>query len=243
MLISAVRLLIVVPARIGSTRLPEKPLRPLGGEPLVRVVARRVLDWRLDARFVVATDDARVIDAVAPLGVHGVMTAGRHGSGTERVAEVASRPEFADADVVLNLQGDEPFMPRAAAEGALERIRRGDAIGTAAQPLASRGLIHPDRVKVEVDERGRARRFYRHPSPNACVRPHAVFQHLGVYAYTRDALARWVTLPPVPDEFTERLEQLRPFHHGMPIGVSVLSETVPAGIDTIDDLRFAEARL
>ncbi|MDH3497844.1 MAG: NTP transferase domain-containing protein [Gemmatimonadota bacterium] len=232
----------MIPARVGSTRLPIKPLRLLGGEPLIRVVARRAQALELGGDLVVATDDPRVLEAIAPLGVRGLLTAAHHTSGTERVAEVAAQPEFAAADVLLNLQGDEPFVPAAAARGALDRVRRGDDIGTAAQPLVPGGWRDPHRVKVELDGRGRARRFYRTPGPT-CPHGAATFQHIGVYAYTPRALRRWAALAPTAAERAEALEQLRPLAHGFTIGVAIVAEPAPHGIDTEDDLRLAEALL
>lgn len=242
MLVFAVRIVVVIPARIGSTRLPQKPLRLLAGEPLIRVVARRALALGLGGPVVVASDDRRVLEAVAPLGVAGVLTDPGHASGTERVAEVAARPELASADMLLNLQGDEPFLTRSAALGALRRVERGDDVGTAAQPLRPGVDRNPNRVKVEIDARGTARRFFRSPDP-ATPPAGEVLQHLGVYAYTPATVRRWVALPPVAGERADELEQLRPLAHGMRIGVAKLSEAAPHGIDTEEDLRLAEAML
>lgn len=235
------RLVCVIPARRGSSRLPDKPLRLLHGEPLIRVVARHALELDLGGPVIVASDDEGVLDAVADLDVRPVLTSGSHRSGTERVAEVAARPECAEADIVLNLQGDEPFLSRSAALGAVDRVRTGDDIGTAAQALEPSGWRNPARVKVEVDGRGRARRFYRTPIPGACSRRLPTFQHLGVYAYSPAVLRRWVTASPTADEAAEALEQLRPLALGMGIGVATVNERVSHGIDTEDDLRAAEA--
>lgn len=237
------RLVCVIPARYDSTRLPGKPLRLLRGEPLIRVVARRALAFDLAGDIVVASDDARVLEAVADVRVDGLLTARTHASGTERVAEAVDRLGLRDADLVLNLQGDEPFLPREAAAGALDRVYAGDDIGTAAQPLGPDGMRDPHRVKVELDGRGRALRFYRTPAGPACAFRPAVFQHLGVYAVRAGTLRTWLALPPVDDERTERLEQLRPLAHGMRIGVAVLPVAVPHGIDTEHDLQLAEAAL
>jgi len=236
-----VPLVCVIPARLGACRLPQKPLRLLAGEPLVRVVARHALELELGGLVVVASDDERVLEAVAPLGVVGMLTRQDHASGTERVAEVVNRPEFAAIDVVLNLQGDEPFLPREAALGAVARVRDGDDVGTAAQPLDHRARHDPQRVKVEVDGRGRALGFCRTLSARARRPLGRVLQHVGVYAYSPATLRRWVALPATADERTERLEQLRPLAHGFTIGVAALAEPAPHGIDTEEDLRMAEA--
>jgi 3-deoxy-manno-octulosonate cytidylyltransferase (CMP-KDO synthetase) len=161
------------------------------------------------------------------------------------VAEVVTSKAFSAFDIVLNVQGDEPLVARAALAGAIERVRGGDPIGTAAGDLDPALAADPNRVKVVVDARGRAVYFSRAPIPfdrDACgdVIYH---QHVGVYAYTRDALARWVRLAPVPEERWERLEQLRPLLHGIAIGVALFSGPVAPGVDTADDLRFAEAQL
>jgi len=192
---------------------------------------------------IVASDDQRVLDAVAETGAVGVLTGAGHRSGTERVAEAAAHPAVRDADIVLNLQGDEPFVAADAARGALARVREGDDVGTAAQPLSQEAWRDPHRVKVELDGRGRAVRFYRTPAAPACTRRAPTFQHIGVYAYRPAALARWVALPPTAAECEDGLEQLRPLEHGMRIGVAVLPGGAPHGIDTEDKLRLAEALL
>jgi len=129
--------------------------------------------------------------------------------------------------------------------GALERVRAGDAIGTAAGALEPALAPDPNRVKVVIDARGRAVYFSRAPIPydRDGTRAAVYHQHVGVYAYTRDALERWVRLPPVAEERWERLEQLRPLLHGMAIGVALVSGPVAPGVDTADDLRSAERQL
>jgi len=167
-------------------------------------------------------------------------------SGTDRIAEVARRPEFAHYDIVVNLQGDEPFMPVEAVVGAIARAAAGDAIGTAAAPLDPALVDDPARVKVVCDQRGRALYFSRSPIP--CLRDEADravarwWQHLGVYAYRREALLAVTALPPSLTEIMERLEQLRALDAGMTIGVALLDAPAPAGIDTPDDLAAAQAR-
>lgn len=204
-------------------------------------MARRALEVDLEARVVVASDDARVLDAVAPLGVEGVLTSPELGSGTERVAAVAALPQFAGSGIVLNVQGDEPFFPLEAALGAVERVRSGDPIGTAAAPLAQSDLMDPNRVKVVVDETGRALRFSRVlPASGAWACQVEVLHHIGIYAYERRALERWVKLRPDELELSEGLEQLRPLAHDIPIGVARLEFPAPRGVDTEEDLVLAE---
>lgn len=238
--------LIVVPARVGSTRLPNKPLQLLGGAPLVSRVVERVRQVPGVDRLVVATDDEAVVAALTPLGVETVLTRRELASGTDRVAAVAARDAFAGYDVVVNVQGDEPFLPIAAVSEAIARVRRGDMIGTAAAPLDPALRDDPARVKVVCDERGRALYFSRHPIPYVRDPDQAAtatwWQHLGIYAYQRDALLRLAALPPSRLERTESLEQLRALEAGMPIGVALLDRPAPPGIDTPADLAAAEAR-
>jgi 3-deoxy-manno-octulosonate cytidylyltransferase (CMP-KDO synthetase) len=235
----------VIPARLGSSRLPRKPLRLLAGEPLILHVVRRLSDWHLCDRVVVATDAAEISGVVQAAGYEAVHTAASHESGTARVAEVVVNKEFKRYDLILNLQGDEPLVAAAAVRGALHRIRQGDPVGTAAGTLEPRLATDPNRVKVVVGPAGRAAYFSRAPIPFDRAGGGAVVyhQHVGVYGYQRDALLEWMRLPPVPEERWERLEQLRPLLHGMPIGVALFDEAPAPGIDTLDDLQWAEQEL
>jgi 3-deoxy-manno-octulosonate cytidylyltransferase (CMP-KDO synthetase) len=239
------RVLGVIPARLGSTRLPNKPLQPLAGEPLITRVIERVLEHGLIEELVVATDSSRVVQVAERSGIRAVLTDGGHQTGTDRVAEVATRSEFAVFDTIVNIQGDEPFLAREALAGALGRVEQGDEIGTAAAPLDPALAGDPGRVKVVTDARGRALYFSRAAIPYRREPDDPgeglYWQHLGIYAFTRAALARWVTLPPCAAELAERLEQLRALHHGMTIGVARLQEPALPGVDTAEDLRRAEA--
>ncbi len=217
----------------------------LAGEPLITRVIQRVQEHGLTDELVVATDSPMVAQVVERSQVRAVLTDRRHETGTDRVAEVAARPEFAGYDAVVNVQGDEPFLAREALAGSLERIARGDDIGTAAAPLDPGLAADPSRVKVVTDADGRALYFSR------AVIPHRreasddadglYWQHLGIYAFAREALERWSRLGPSPAELAERLEQLRALHHGLTIGVALLADPVEPGVDTLDDLRRAEA--
>lgn len=236
-------LLCVIPARIGSTRLAEKPLRKIAGVPLITLVVRRVLSMQLEGTVVVATDDERIARSVDETGVRAIMTSPWHASGTERVAEVARLAAYREADVILNVQGDEPFVPEEAVRGALDRVRRGDPIGTAAAPLAAERAGDPNRVKVRLDGNGHAVVFSRAAVHSGLPGDAEYLQHVGVYACTRAALLSWVESPPVPEEITQRLEQLRPLARGTRIGVAVLKAGAASGVDTEEDLRNAEACL
>jgi 3-deoxy-manno-octulosonate cytidylyltransferase (CMP-KDO synthetase) len=198
-------------------------------------------------RCVVATDAPEVADVCTTRGIEVVLTSAQHPSGTDRVAEVAAHPQFATMDVLLNVQGDEPFVSREALAGAVDIVVQGRApIGTAAVPAGVDILARPDAVKVVCTDDGRALYFSRAPIPflredaDAALLAPLVHQHVGVYAYTRHALDRWVTWAPHPLELVERLEQLRPLAHGLAIGVAVVP-AAEGGIDTEDDLARANA--
>jgi len=156
-------------------------------------------------------------------GFEAALTSPDHASGTERVAEVIGKSSFSDFDFILSVEGDEPFVAAAAIKGALACLERGDPLGTAAGSLDPHLATDPSRVKVVVDKQGRAVYFSRAPIPfDRDGTGEVVYhQHVGVYGYTRDALQRWVRLPPVPEERWERLEQLRPLLHGIPMGVTL----------------------
>lgn len=241
--------LAVIPARLGASRLPRKPLRLIGGVPLVVRVWERVTAMDIADRVVVATDSDEIADALRRAGAQAVLTAAEHPSGTDRVAEVAARPEYRAYDVIVNVQGDEPFVPDAAVRGAAAIVTSGRfPLGTAAAPAGADALDMPHVVKVVTADDGRALYFSRAPIPwlrepeDAALRSRVVRQHIGVYAYTRDALAAWVALPPHPLERIERLEQLRPLAAGVAMGVAPVSELPAGGVDTEDDLARANAR-
>ncbi|MEP7345380.1 MAG: 3-deoxy-manno-octulosonate cytidylyltransferase [Gemmatimonadaceae bacterium] len=238
--------LAVIPARLGATRLPRKPLRLLGGVPLVVRVWECVRDMEVADRVVVATDNMEIVHTVRGNGGEAIMTREDHPSGTDRVAEVAARPDFAAFHTVLNVQGDEPFMTLSAVRGAADMVRSGRfPVATAAAPATRRILDEPNVVKVVHGVDGRALYFSRAAIPHlrdqsdGDVLAGWVWQHLGVYAYTRDALRDWVALPVHPLERIERLEQLRPLAAGIPIGVSLVDSPPPGGVDTEDDLQRA----
>jgi 3-deoxy-manno-octulosonate cytidylyltransferase (CMP-KDO synthetase) len=235
----------VIPARLGSSRLPRKPLLPLAGDPLVVHVVRRVTEFGVCDRVVVATDAKEIATVVQGAGFEAVLTSPEHRSGTERVAEVVGKQDFRDFTFILNVQGDEPFVSAAAVRGALACLERGEVLGTAAGSLDAGVAADPNRVKVVVDAKGRAVYFSRAPIPfDRDGTGEVVYhQHVGVYGYTREALDVWVRLPPVPEETWERLEQLRPLLHGIPMGVTLFDGPAAPGIDTPADLAWAETEV
>ena len=207
-------------------------------------VIERVRELGMVDELVVATDAPMVAEVVERSGVRAVLTRADHPSGTDRVAEVAARPEFAGFDMIANIQGDEPFLDGEALRGAIARVRAGDDVGTAAAPLEPSQAGDPARVKVVTDMAGRALWFSRAAIPfrRDADAPTAglYWQHIGLYVYTRAALARWVTLPPTVAEQAEKLEQLRALEHGMSIGVARLGAGALPGIDTVEDLTRAQ---
>ncbi len=235
----------VIPARLGSTRLPRKPLQLIGGVPLVVRVAQRALDASVTDALLVATDSEEIAAVVAASGIDVVLTRPEHASGTDRVAEVARRAEYAGFDIVVNIQGDEPFLSRAALAGAVAQVRAGYDIGTAAGTIVGDAAQSPSLVKVACSFSGQALYFSRaaipfHREGGSAAHRH-YHQHIGVYACTRSALLRWAALDPTPLELTERLEQLRALEHGMRIGVALLDEAALPGVDTQEDLERADA--
>jgi 3-deoxy-manno-octulosonate cytidylyltransferase (CMP-KDO synthetase) len=193
----------------------------------------------------VATEAREVSGVVQRAGFETVLTSASHQSGTERIAEVVGKKEFSDFTFILNVQGDEPFVAPEAIRGALACLERGEPLGTAAGSLDPALAADPNRVKVVVDAHSRAVYFSRAPIPfdRDGTGKVVYHQHVGVYAYTREALDRWVRLPPVPEERWERLEQLRPLLHGIPMGVTLFAGPAAPGIDTPADLAWAETEV
>lgn len=246
---------IVIPARHGSTRLPGKPLLDLAGEPMIVHVCRRALEAGAE-QVVVATDDERIALAVIGLPVRPMLTSDHHGSGTERIAEVAERSGWPDDTVVVNLQGDEPLITpsliRAAAEALAVQSRAG--IATLCAPIALRDeVFNPNTVKVVLDRNGYALYFSRAPIPwdrggfaaEAEPLTHAMpyYRHVGLYAYTAAFLRRYVAWPTSALENVEALEQLRILWQGEAIRVLLVDKVPETGVDTAEDLARVERTL
>lgn len=244
------RTLAVIPARLASVRLPRKPLHPIAGRPLVQWVWELASGMDFLDEVVVATDSEEVAGVATGFGARSELTSADHPSGTDRVAEVAVRERYQDFPLIVNVQGDEPFITPAAVAAALELVEGGGwAVGTVATRCGSVAeWMNPAAVKVVRDDRGGALLFSRAPIPH--LRGESVsddviacgpfLRHLGVYAYRREALLRWVGLPEGDLERLERLEQLRPLAAGMPIGVAVVDAPLHGGIDTPADALSAE---
>lgn len=244
----------VIPARFASSRLPGKPLAEIAGEPMLAHVWRRARESGA-TRVVVATDDPRIEQAMAPLGAEVVMTRADHPSGTDRLAEVAERLGLDDDAVLVNVQGDEPLIPPALIDQVAERLfdDPGASIATLAEPIGeAESLFNPNVVKVVRALDGRALYFSRAPIPwdrdAFATRPEwletdAWLRHIGLYAYRAGFLAEYRDWLPSPLERLEHLEQLRALHHGHAIQVALAREPHPAGVDTAEDLARVRALL
>lgn len=245
----------IIPARFASTRLPGKPLSEIQGKPLVQHVYDRVRLARRPQRVLVATDDERVAAAVRGFGGECVLTSADHASGTDRLAEAARGLE---ADVVANVQGDEPLLDPAVLDAAIERLVQDPAleVATPAAPLRDREEWESAAVvKVVCDAAGRASWFSRRPIPAVRDAPDAeaaarlviaqdlARRHVGLYVYRREALLRFSQLAPAPLELAEGLEQLRALHHGMAIGVAPVAPAGGPAVDTPEDLERVRALL
>lgn len=242
--------LCVLPARLGSERIPRKPLQLIAERPLIEWSWRAACAVVGVDEVVVATDSEEIATVVEGFGGAVRLTRSDHASGTDRVAEVA-RERGPDVDVIVNFQADEPFLAVEAVQAAVEAVKDGAReISTLAMPIASdEEWRAPSVVKVARARDGRALYFSRAPIP--FPREGAVewgapegpwLRHVGLYAYTRAALERWVSLPPSPLEQVERLEQLRALEAGLEIDVRVVPAT-PPGIDVPEDIARADRLL
>jgi 3-deoxy-manno-octulosonate cytidylyltransferase (CMP-KDO synthetase) len=236
------RIVAIIPARYESSRFPGKPLALIAGRPMIEHVYRRVASSSVDL-VLVATDDARIAEAVRAFGGCVVMT-GTHRSGTDRLAEVA---QSLACDIVVNVQGDEPLIEPQLIDHALAPLADPTVqMSTVRRIAGAEELQNPNVVKVVVDRDGFALYFSRAPIPyrrSAGGPPAAVaWTHVGLYVYRRSLLLQLASLAPTPLEQSEMLEQLRALEHGVRIAtVETTTETV--GVDTPEDLERVRARL
>jgi 3-deoxy-manno-octulosonate cytidylyltransferase (CMP-KDO synthetase) len=242
---------VIIPARLASTRLPNKPLADLGGKPMVVRVAERAAESGA-ARIIVATDHADIAAACQAHGVEVCMTRADHPSGTDRIAEVARALGLAPDEVVVNLQGDEPLIDPALLAACASRIADGVPMATCAHPIADAAdVFNPNVVKVVLDKSGRALYFSRASIPwhrdafaqtrQALPHGYAPLRHIGLYAYSNAFLQLYPGLEPAPLESVEALEQLRVLWHGYPIAVHITDAAPAAGVDTPEDLDRVRA--
>lgn len=244
---------VAIPARYAASRLPGKPLRLLGGAPLVVHVARRALAAGAQQVWV-ATDDARIRDALVGTEVQVAMTSEQHASGSDRLAECADIAGWDDEALVVNLQGDEPFAPPAGIRAVAEALAdSGAPMATLAVPIEDAAtLFDPNAVKLVRATNGDALYFSRAPIPwhrDGFARSRDVLpagewlRHIGIYAYRAGFLRRFSTLPPGRLEQVESLEQLRVLEAGHRIAVALTPAPFPPGVDTPEDLARAESLL
>lgn len=244
---------VVIPARYGSTRFPGKPLAELRGWPIIRHVVERARESGAE-RVLVATDDRRILERCAALGVEAVATRSDHPSGTDRLAEVAATLELADDAIVVNVQGDEPLMPPEFIRQVAEELaaRPDIPVATLVTPLTSTDELHdPNVVKAVRSAQGQALYFSRAPIPwdrdhNGTPEPAALgswWRHLGIYAYRAGFLRAYPQLPVAPIEQVESLEQLRVLWHGLAIHAGEVSGDTGPGVDTPADLDKVAAHL
>jgi 3-deoxy-manno-octulosonate cytidylyltransferase (CMP-KDO synthetase) len=246
---------ILIPARLASTRLPNKPLADIAGRPMIVRVAQRVTGLQLGGqavRVVVACDSLSVQQACTQHGVDALLTRADHPSGSDRLAEACDLLNLPDDDIVINVQGDEPLIEPslALAVAACLADEPLASMGTAAHPITSvEDYLNPNVVKVVVDGQGMALYFSRAPIPHA--RDHgpgawwhdgagpmaAPLRHIGIYSYRVRYLREFASLAPTPLEQTEALEQLRALWHGARIAVHVTGDLPGAGVDTPQDLE------
>jgi len=235
------KIAIVIPARFASQRLPAKPLLRETGKYLIQHVYERATCSRLATAVIVATDDQRIFAAVREFGGEVRMTRSDHVSGTDRIAEVA---DSLDADIVVNLQGDEPLFDPKDLDTLAQSLIDDPTLGMATLATPFRDTTawrNPNFVKVVCDNANKALYFSRSPipmnrdgEPDFAVDPPLFLQHLGVYAYRRETLLNLSKTPPHPLEMAEKLEQLRALAHGIGIGVGVIPHA-HRGVDTPED--------
>jgi 3-deoxy-manno-octulosonate cytidylyltransferase (CMP-KDO synthetase) len=238
--------IVVIPARHASSRLPGKPLLDLCGKPIIVRVLEAVRGARHASRTVVATDDDRIAAAVREAGGEAVLTSPDHASGTDRVAEVVRE---LGAGAAVNVQGDEPFLDPSAVDLLVGALEEGAPLATLYEPVeAEAEWLDPSVCKIVLGDGGRVLYFSRAPVPGR--QPgrgegeeawRGALRHVGVYAYTREALLRWASLPPTRLELREGLEQLRPLEAGMEMR-ALRSPGPTFGIDTEADLEEARRR-
>lgn len=235
---------VVIPARYASARLPGKPLLDIAGKPMVIRVAEQAAKSGA-SEIVIATDFEKISHISAQYAVKAVMTRIDHASGTDRIAEVAQQLNWADDDIVVNVQGDEPLIePELIAEVAQHLTNSKDAVmATACHAIHDEAaLLNPNIVKVVMDINGNALYFSRAPIPyprdDIYKNNIQAYRHIGIYAYRVGFLKQYAQLTSTELEKIESLEQLRVLHHGYKIGVTITQHAPASGVDTQEDLDY-----
>ena len=256
---------VLIPARLASTRLPNKPLADIAGLPMVVRVAQRAQQSKAE-RVVVAADDELILQACQQHGVHALLTEKDHASGSDRLAQACAQLGLQGDDIVVNVQGDEPLMDPALIDevAALLSAHTDASMGTAAHAIASQAdYLNPNVVKVVLDARNMAHYFSRAPIPwsrdqsdlawwheeqmapavRSASAGFAPLRHVGIYSYRAGFLRQFPQLPPAPTEAVEALEQLRALWHGHRIAVHIAASAPGPGVDTPEDLEKVRAIL
>jgi len=235
--------LVVIPARLGSSRLPRKPLADIGGKPMVIRVAERAKESNAK-RVIVATDSSEIQTVCNEHDIECLLTSADHPTGTDRIAEVAQLLKLAGSALIVNVQGDEPLIPPALINQVAQTLadHAQCAISTVAVSISEKAEIeNPNVVKVVLNQANEAMYFSRSVIPflrDAQVTQKTEYlRHLGIYAYRADFLQAYAKLEPAPPEQAEALEQLRALWNGYRIAVHTAPEAPPAGVDTPEDLE------
>ncbi len=232
----------VIPARLASTRLPNKPLADIAGKPMVVRVAERAL-LSGASRVVVAVDDQSIFDACQAHGLDVMLTSNQHPTGTDRLSEVVSRLQLSDDTIVVNVQGDEPLIPAELITQVAQTLAKHPSADIATAALAIEDLAevnNPNVVKVAMSQSGQALYFSRAPIPfsrDPQKYQAKCFRHIGMYAYKSGFLKEFSKLAPAPIEEAESLEQLRAMWYGYTIQVLITDAAPPPGVDTTEDLE------
>lgn len=233
---------IVIPARMASTRLVNKPLVDIAGKPMIQWVVENALKTQANS-VIVATDDRRVVDAVESFGGNACLTRNDHLTGSDRVLEVCEQQNWSDDEVIVNCQGDEPLMPAQTLQQVAELLKNKKAeMATLHKSISEQDAQDPNLVKIVCAQNGRALYFSRavlpfdrdHSSPNH-------FGHIGLYAYRVGFLKKFNSYPPCEIEQSERLEQLRALYYGHDIYSQIAIKTPGPGVDTEHDLMKVRA--
>ncbi len=241
----------IIPARLASTRLPNKPLADIGGKPMIVRTAEQALASGA-SRIMVATDHADIVAACEAYQIPVCMTRADHPSGTDRIAEVAASMDLPDDAVIVNVQGDEPLIAPELIAATAALVKAAVPMATAAHPLhLPEEVFNPNVVKVVLDKQGKALYFSRATIPwhrdgfaqdrNQLPEAYQPLRHIGLYAYRNDFLQNYPKLAISPLEQIEALEQLRVLWHGYAIAVHVTASSPAAGVDTAEDLERVRA--
>ncbi len=241
------RFTVIIPARYASTRFPGKPLAMIDNKPMVQHVYERAVESGA-YHVVVATDDVRIAQTVEDFGGHFCMTRPDHESGTERLAEVIQTLGIEEDAIVVNVQGDEPFIPPQNIRQVAENLAQANApMATLSTPINdAEEMLNPNAVKVVANQQGYAMYFSRAPIPydrssfnhsSPQLKSDHYFRHIGIYAYRAGFINKYIELVPSPLEKLESLEQLRVLWHGEKIHVAPAVAPPPTGVDTPEDLQ------